>query len=134
MPSPFTATRYHSLTIDPETLPADFVVTATSSGSRGVYGAIGTAGEWGLKKGCTVAYTDKGSGMGFHDLQNNTVNLINGVRADAAVGYELYCQLLENAVRALTKTAPRLKLTTDIDLPGDAYLPDDYVGDMRLIQ
>ncbi|MBT9491854.1 MAG: D-(-)-3-hydroxybutyrate oligomer hydrolase, partial [Paucibacter sp.] len=27
------------------------IVTATSSGSRGVYGAIGTAGEWGLKRG-----------------------------------------------------------------------------------
>mgnify|MGYP003349286586 CR=1 FL=1 len=35
--------------------------TATSSGSRGVYGAIST-GEWGLKKGCAVAYTDKGTG------------------------------------------------------------------------
>ena len=33
----------------------------TSSGSRGVYGAIGTAGEWGLKHGCAVAYTDKGT-------------------------------------------------------------------------
>ncbi|MEX2027428.1 MAG: TRCF domain-containing protein, partial [Pirellulaceae bacterium] len=41
-------------------------------------------------------------------------------------------QLLENAVRALTKTTPRIKLDVDIDLPGDAYLPDDYVGDMRL--
>jgi len=35
------------------------IVTATSSGSRGVYGAIATAGEWGLKNGCAVAYTDK---------------------------------------------------------------------------
>lgn len=30
VPSPFTATRYHSLIIDPGTLPADFEVTATS--------------------------------------------------------------------------------------------------------
>ncbi len=60
------------------------IVTATSSGSRGIYGAIGSAGEWGLKRGCAVAYTDKGSGMGVHDLQNNTINLIDGVRADAA--------------------------------------------------
>ena len=60
------------------------IVTATSSGSRGVYGAVATAGEWGLKHGCAVAYTDKGSGNGAHDLQNNTVNLITGVRADAA--------------------------------------------------
>ncbi|MFL5073403.1 MAG: 3-hydroxybutyrate oligomer hydrolase family protein [Xanthobacteraceae bacterium] len=60
------------------------IVTAPSSGSRGVYGAIATAGEWGLKRGCAVAYTDKGTGTGAHDLQNNTVNLIRGERADAA--------------------------------------------------
>jgi hydroxybutyrate-dimer hydrolase len=60
------------------------IVTAPSSGSRGVYGAIATAGEWGLKHGCAVAYTDKGSGTGAHDLQNNSVNLMRGERADAA--------------------------------------------------
>ncbi|MCM2297201.1 D-(-)-3-hydroxybutyrate oligomer hydrolase [Rhodoferax sp.] len=60
------------------------IVTGTSSGSRGVYGAIGSSGEWGLKNGCAVAYTDKGTGTGIHDLQNNTVNGQNGVRTDAA--------------------------------------------------
>jgi hydroxybutyrate-dimer hydrolase len=59
------------------------IVTATSSGSRGVYGAIGTAGEWGLKHGCAVAYADKGSGSGVHDLATNTVNLQDGTRTDA---------------------------------------------------
>jgi hydroxybutyrate-dimer hydrolase len=56
----------------PETFdPANAcMVTATSSGSRGVYGAIGTSGEWGLKKGCAVVYTDKGTGTGFFDLEN----------------------------------------------------------------
>ena len=61
------------------------IVTGTSSGSRGVYGAIGSSGEWGLKNGCAVAYTDKGTGTGIHDLQANTVNLQNGTRADADV-------------------------------------------------
>ena len=60
------------------------IVTAASSGSRGVYGAIGSAGEWGLKHGCAVAYTDKGTGMGTHDLVSNTVNQQDGTRADAA--------------------------------------------------
>ena len=59
------------------------IVTATSSGSRGVYGAIST-GEWGLKRGCAVAYTDKGTGGAPHDLQNDTVPLIDGKRAGAA--------------------------------------------------
>jgi hydroxybutyrate-dimer hydrolase len=71
-------------------IPATFdknnpcIVTGTSSGSRGVYGAIGTAGEWGLKHGCIVAYADKGSGAGFNELATNTVNTITGVRQPAA--------------------------------------------------
>lgn len=60
------------------------IVTGTSSGSRGIYGAIGTSGEWGLQKGCAVAYADKGTGNGMHDLATNTVGLIDGTRTDAA--------------------------------------------------
>ena len=59
------------------------IVAAPSSGSRGVYGAIATAGEWGLKNGCAVAYTDKGTGTGAHGLDANTVGLITGTRVDA---------------------------------------------------
>lgn len=54
------------------------MITAPSSGSRGIYGAIGTAGEWGLKKGCAVVYTDKGSGTGAHNLETNTAQHIDG--------------------------------------------------------
>ncbi len=50
----------------------------------------------------------------------------------AAVGYELYCQLLENAVNILQKRPPKVRLEVEIALPGDAYLPPDYVDDMRL--
>jgi hydroxybutyrate-dimer hydrolase len=60
------------------------IVSASSSGSRGVYGAIGTAGEWGLKRGCAVAYTDKGTGNGAHDLAANAVNVLRGQRTNAA--------------------------------------------------
>ncbi len=41
LPSPFTATRYHSLVIKPDTLPAEFEVTAWSNdpdGSREIMG------------------------------------------------------------------------------------------------
>ncbi|MGF6970041.1 hydroxybutyrate-dimer hydrolase [Paraburkholderia sp. WC7.3g] len=71
-------------------VPASFnpanpcIVTATSSGSRGVYGAISAAGEWGLKRGCAVAYTDKGTGNGAHELMSGLVTLIDGRLADAA--------------------------------------------------
>lgn len=60
------------------------IVTATSSGSRGVYGAIGTAGEWGLKRGCAVAYTDKGSGNGLHDLTSGAVMARDGTMLNTA--------------------------------------------------
>ncbi len=70
-------------------VPASFdpkkpcVITATASGSRGVYAGIST-GEWGLKRGCAVAYSDKGTGAAPHDLMNDTVPLIDGTRATAA--------------------------------------------------
>lgn len=57
------------------------IVTGTSSGSRGVYGAVGSAGEWGLKNNCAVAYADKGSGTGLYTFDDDSVNLQNGVRA-----------------------------------------------------
>ncbi|MDX1560373.1 MAG: 3-hydroxybutyrate oligomer hydrolase family protein [Marinobacter sp.] len=59
------------------------MVTAPSSGSRGIYGAIGTAGEWGLKKGCAVVYTDKGTGTGSHNLATNTAQRIDGTLTSA---------------------------------------------------
>jgi hydroxybutyrate-dimer hydrolase len=57
------------------------IVTGTSSGSRGIYGAIGTSGEWGLKHRCAVAYSDKGGGIGLYTFDDDGVNLQNGVRA-----------------------------------------------------
>lgn len=54
------------------------MVTAPSSGSRGVYGAIGTAGEWGLKKGCAVVYSDKGTGTGSHNLVSDSAQRLDG--------------------------------------------------------
>jgi transcription-repair coupling factor (superfamily II helicase) len=50
----------------------------------------------------------------------------------AAVGYELYCELLENAVRRLRQMPPKLSFDVEVDLPGRAYLPDEYVPDLRL--
>ncbi|KND59483.1 D(-)-3-hydroxybutyrate oligomer hydrolase [Candidatus Burkholderia verschuerenii] len=61
------------------------IVTATSSGSRGIYGAISAAGEWGLKRGCAVAYTDKGSGNGAQNLTTNLVTLIDGTLSNATL-------------------------------------------------
>jgi transcription-repair coupling factor (superfamily II helicase) len=45
----------------------------------------------------------------------------------AAVGYELYCHLLENAVRSLKNMPVKTHLEVTIDLPWPALLPRDYV-------
>ncbi|MBC7819592.1 MAG: transcription-repair coupling factor, partial [Planctomycetaceae bacterium] len=44
-----------------------------------------------------------------------------------AVGYELYCQLLENAVRAAKKQPLKEHFHVQVDLPVTAFLPHDYV-------
>lgn len=59
------------------------LVVGASSGSRGVYGAIGTSAEWGLNNGCAVALTDKGTGSGVHDIDSGTVILSDGTLASA---------------------------------------------------
>ena len=53
------------------------LVATASSGSRGIYGAISAAGSWGLVHGCAVAYTDKGAGSDYYDLDAGS-----GVQAD----------------------------------------------------
>ncbi len=83
------------------------IVLGPSSGSRGVYGAIGTAGEWGLKKGCAVALTDAGKGVGLHNLSDDTVNKINGQRATrtAAGSLSFFAAQLTDAARTAYNAA-----------------------------
>lgn len=96
-------------------IPASFdkdnpcIVTGPSSGSRGVYGAIGTSGEWGLKHGCAVAYTDAGKGNGYHDLASNKVLLIDGrlvPRADAGKDAHFAVDLTADALAAYNTAFP----------------------------
>lgn len=78
------ATQPHRVMLQ---LPDDFdqakrcVVVTAVSGSRGIYGSIAVAGAWGLPKGCAVAYTDKGAGTDYFDLDAR-----QGVRVDGTVG------------------------------------------------
>src|SRR5690606_7310975 len=50
------------------------------SGSRGIHGAIALAGAWGLPRGCAVAYTDKGAGTGYFDLDEDSGVALDGRR------------------------------------------------------
>ena len=81
---------------------APCIVLGPSSGSRGVYGAVGTASEWGLKRGCAVALTDAGKGMGLYDLMDDTVNRIDGTRAtrSAAGALNHFAANISDAARA----------------------------------
>lgn len=82
-------------------------------------------------------YSQMGAGfaIAMRDLELRGAGNVLGTQQSghiAAVGYELYCQLLEAAVRKLKQMPPRLTIEVNIDLPGEAYLPDEYVPDHRL--
>ncbi|MBQ0930566.1 D-(-)-3-hydroxybutyrate oligomer hydrolase [Ideonella alba] len=88
---------------------APCIISATSSGSRGIYGAIATAGEWGLKRGCAVAYTDKGTGNGLHDLVSGVViardgTLLNAATAGTEAGF--VAQMTEEQRAAFNSATP----------------------------
>lgn len=57
------------------------LVAVASSGSRGIYGALPTAGVWGLKHGCAVVHTDKGTGTGLFDVSTARGTRIDGTLA-----------------------------------------------------
>lgn len=77
-------------------------------------------------------FSELGAGfkIAMRDLEIRGAGNILGTEQSghiAAVGYELYCQLLENAVRHLKGQAPRVMPHVHIDLPIEAYLPNHYV-------
>jgi hydroxybutyrate-dimer hydrolase len=55
------------------------IIVAASSGSRGIYGAVGTVGSWALANQCAVAYTDKGTGTGFYFYDSNSGYTLDGL-------------------------------------------------------
>ncbi len=78
-------------------------------------------------------------GSGFHiamrDLEIRGAGNILGTKQSgeiAAVGYELYCDLLDEAVRRLRRMPPRESVDVDVRIPLTAYLPHQYVSDMRV--
>lgn len=56
------------------------LVAAPASGSRGPLGAIGTAADWGLRRGCAVVHTDKGAGPWLANLPGARAYSITGRR------------------------------------------------------
>jgi transcription-repair coupling factor (superfamily II helicase) len=82
-------------------------------------------------------FTELGAGfkIAMRDLEIRGAGNILGTQQSghiAAVGYEMYCQLLENAVRGLKNQPLRTPLDVAVDLPWAAFLPRDYVPGQRL--
>ncbi len=49
----------------------------------------------------------------------------------AAVGYDLYCRLLEKAVKKSRKEAVEEPLETHVDLGRECFVPEEYIPDLR---
>jgi len=84
-------------------------------------------------------FTDLGSGfkIAMRDLEiRGAGNLLGGEQSGhiAAVGFDLYCQMVTEAVGELTGEVPPEPVEVTIDLPVDANLPREYVArdDVRM--
>ena len=77
-------------------------------------------------------YSELGAGfkIAMRDLEIRGAGNILGTQQSghiASVGYELYCRLLENAVRRLQQLPAREERHVSLDLPVSAFLPNSYV-------
>ena len=75
-----------------------------------------------------------GFALAMRDLELRGAGNLLGTQQSghiAAVGYELYCALLEKTVRELKQLPPRESVDVTIDLPVAAYFPEQYLPDMR---
>ncbi|SIO09187.1 transcription-repair coupling factor [Singulisphaera sp. GP187] len=82
-------------------------------------------------------FTELGAGfkIALRDLEIRGAGNILGAEQSGhieSVGYELYCSLLESAVRGLTNQPAEAKYDCSIELSWRAYLPKDYVPGPRM--
>ncbi len=78
-------------------------------------------------------FTDLGSGfkIAMKDLEIRGAGNLLGSEQHGhmeAVGYDLYCKLLNEAVREIRGQAPKENFHTALDLNVDAYIPDSYIS------
>ena len=77
-------------------------------------------------------FTDLGSGykISMKDLEiRGAGNLLGKDQSGhmEAVGYELYCKMLNDAIKRKRGQEVEEDFATSVDLPVDAYIPDEYV-------
>ncbi|MEC8464886.1 MAG: transcription-repair coupling factor, partial [Actinomycetota bacterium] len=83
--------------------------------------------------------TELGSGfrIAMRDLEiRGAGNLLGAAQSGhiAAVGYDLYCQMVTEAVAEIKGETPEPITELNLDVPADAFLPSDYISreDLRL--
>jgi transcription-repair coupling factor (superfamily II helicase) len=81
-------------------------------------------------------FSELGAGfkIAMRDLEIRGAGNILGTEQSGhitSVGYELYCRLLDNAVRSLKNEPVREPFHVGIDLPVSAFLPGSYVSSMK---
>ncbi|MCM1272280.1 MAG: transcription-repair coupling factor [Clostridium sp.] len=77
-------------------------------------------------------YTELGSGykISMKDLEIRGAGNLLGQEQSGnieAVGYDLYCKMLNDAIKRLSGEETATEFDTAIELPVDAYIPDAYV-------
>ncbi len=82
-------------------------------------------------------FTELGAGfkIALRDLEIRGAGNILGPEQSGhieSVGYELYCSLLESAVRTLTRQPEKPSFDCSVELSWRAYLPKDYVPGPRV--
>jgi transcription-repair coupling factor (superfamily II helicase) len=82
------------------------------------------------------AFTELGAGFSIasHDLEiRGAGNLLGPDQSGsiAAIGFDLYAQLLEEAVSEMRGEPPKTHVEPEVTLPLPALIPDDYVPDVH---
>ncbi|MDR0963189.1 MAG: transcription-repair coupling factor [Clostridium sp.] len=77
-------------------------------------------------------FTDLGSGfkIAMRDLEIRGAGNLLGVRQHGhmeAVGYDLYCKMLNDAVRVLKGAPAQFETSATVDLHVDAFIPPEYI-------
>ncbi|WP_020473110.1 transcription-repair coupling factor [Zavarzinella formosa] len=97
----------------------------------------GVSGTAALRLKAIEEFNELGAGfkIAMRDLEIRGAGNILGMEQSghiASVGYELYCSLLENAVRQMKHMPLRTPLEVNVDLPWPAFLPREYVPGQKL--
>ena len=81
-------------------------------------------------------YSQLGAGfqLALRDLELRGAGNILGVQQSGhinLVGYEMYCEFLESAIRLLKQMPQKVKIEVAVDLPGVVMIPNNYVPEVR---